>query len=244
MQKQNDLILNMLDNPKFEARDFMAVGLKSDNTNLLSEEDYLRSSTIQNEKVFQDSSGNFDKNKFHEFYEAASLIYNQMAQQSYSNLLLNDAQYSQDNIWVEPYRRKKSLMPKMVRLPNETLVTSSLESVGKKGKRNRSLSEIAQTQKVYNVETKQWEDSPNDAFFGHLMDTLVLATYDEDEYDDDGNIIHHKGDQKYNEDDLPYYETLGGRNPHDKQVLNKMNTFTKDGSTLNRFDFFDSDDID
>ena len=36
---------------------------------------------------------------------------------------------------------------------------------------------------------------------------------------------------------------LGGRNPHDKQILNKMNTFTKDGSFANKFDFFDSDDI-
>jgi hypothetical protein len=234
----------MLDNPKFGARDFMAVGLKSDNTNLLPEEDYLRSSTIQNEKAFLDSGGNFDKSKFHEFYETASLIYNQMAQQGYNKLILDDAQFSQDNIWVEPYRRTKSLAPKLTRVPNETLVTSSLDSVGKKGKRNRSLSEIAQTQQVYNVETGKWEDSPNDAFFGHLMDTLVLATYDEDEYDKEGNLIHHKGDQKYNEDDLPYYETLGGRNPHDKQVLNKMNVITKDGSTLNRYDFFDSDDID
>jgi hypothetical protein len=71
-----------------------------------------------------------------------------------------------------------------------------------------------------------------------------LATYDEDVFDEEtGQKIHNKGDKKLNNDGLPYYETLGGRNPHDKQILNKMNTFTKDGSFANKFDFFDSDDI-
>jgi hypothetical protein len=42
---------------------------------------------------------------------------------------------------------------------------------------------------------------------------------------------------------LPYYETLGGRNVYGKQVLNKLDTLTTDGSSLNRFDFFDADDL-
>jgi hypothetical protein len=96
------------------------------------------------------------------------------------------------------------------------LVTSSLDGVGKKGQRTRSISEIAQTQQVYNTETGQWEDSPNDSFFGHFADTLVLATYDEDVFDDDGKKIHSKGERKLNDEGLPYYETLGGRNPHEK----------------------------
>jgi hypothetical protein len=42
---------------------------------------------------------------------------------------------------------------------------------------------------------------------------------------------------------LPYYETLGGRDVYGKQVLNKFNMLTADGSSINKFDFFDTDDL-
>ena len=40
-----------------------------------------------------------------------------------------------------------------------------------------------------------------------------------------------------------YYEKLDGRDVYGRRVLNKMNVLTTDGSYLNRYDFFDSDDI-
>jgi hypothetical protein len=107
-----------------------------------------------------------------------------------------------------------------------------------------SISEIAQTQQVYDTKTGEWKDSPNDSFFSNFFDTLVLATYDEDVVDEEtGEVIHEKGSYKLNEDGTYYYETLGGRDVYGKQVLNKMNVLTTDGSAANKFDFFDSDDI-
>jgi hypothetical protein len=44
----------------------------------------------------------------------------------------------------------------------------------------------------------------------------VLATYDEDVYDADGKLIHQKGERKLNDEGLPYYETLGGRDVYGK----------------------------
>ena len=41
MIKQNDMVLNILANPTFEVRDFQAVGLKADNTNFRTEDEYL-----------------------------------------------------------------------------------------------------------------------------------------------------------------------------------------------------------
>jgi hypothetical protein len=72
---------------------------------------------------------------------------------------------------------------------------------------------------------------------------LVLATYDENEYDENGQLIHQKGERKLNSEGLPYYETLGGRDIYGKQVLNKFNMLTTDGSVINQFDFFDTDDL-
>jgi hypothetical protein len=119
-------------------------------------------------------------------------------------------------MWVSPDKRVVDFSPKLVRQQNEHLVTSSLESIGKRGQRTLSQSEIAQTQKVYNTETGEWTDSPNDSFFDNFFNPLVLATYDEDEYDEQGNLIHEKGERKLNEEGLPYYETLGGRDIYGK----------------------------
>ena len=243
--KENDIILNMLANPKFTLEDFQAVGLNSDNTGLQSEDKYLQSDKIKSISAFQDSNGQFDKNKFHNFYQSAGQFYNQMSNDDYEKAILEQAQYSKDNIWVNPKKRTVDYKPTLVKRANPTLVTNSLEQMGQMGKRTLSTSEIAQTQAVVNPITGEKSSSPNDSFFSNLFNTLVLASYDNDVVDPKtGEVLHKKGDLKYNEDGLPYYETLSGRDVHDKQVLNKMNTLTTDGSVWNKFDFFDSDDLD
>lgn len=243
--KENDIILNMLANPKFTLGDFQAVGLNSDNTGLQSEDKYLQSDKIKSVSAFQDSNGQFDKNKFHNFYQSAGQFYNQMSNDDYEKAILEQAQYSKDNIWVNPKKRIVDYKPTLVKRANPTLVTNSLEQMGQMGKRTLSTSEIAQTQAVVNPITGEKSASPNDSFFSNLFNTLVLASYDNDVVDPKtGEVLHKKGDLKYNEDGLPYYETLSGRDVHDKQVLNKMNTLTTDGSVWNKFDFFDSDDLD
>ena len=242
--KENDIILNMLANPKFTLEDFQAVGLNSDNTGLQSEDKYLQSDKIKSISAFQDSNGQFDKNKFHNFYQSAGQFYNQMSNDDYEKAILEQAQYSKDNIWVNPKKRTVDYKPTLVKRANPTLVTNSLEQMGQMGKRTLSTSEIAQTQAVVNPITGEKSASPNDSFFSNLFNTLVLASYDNDVIDPKtGEVLHKKGDLKYNEDGLPYYETLSGRDVHDKQVLNKMNTLTTDGSVWNKFDFFDSDDL-
>lgn len=243
--KENDIILNMLANPKFTLEDFQAVGLNSDNTGLQSEDKYLESDKIQSISAFQDTNGKFDKNKFHNFYQIAGQFYNQMSNDDYEQAILKQAQFSKDNIWVNPQQRTVDYRPTLVKRANPTLVTSSLEQMGQMGKRTLSTSEIAQTQAVVDPITGKKSASPNDSFFSNLFNTLVLASYDDDVVDQKtGEVLHRKGELKYNDDGLPYYETLSGRDVHDKQVLNKMNVLTTDGSVWNKFDFFDSDDLD
>lgn len=240
--KQNDILLNILANPTFTLADFQTVGLTAENTSLHSIEEYKNSTKITENPLLQ-TDGQFDENKLLKFYEYAASQYNLLSTQDYNTSVLNEVQYSKDNIWVEPEKRTLDFTPKLVRQPNEFLISNSLESIGKKGQRQLSDREIAQTRPVYNVETGFWEDSPNDSFFDNLTKTLVLATYDEDEYDSYGNLIHQKGEKKLDSEGLPYYETLGGRSVYGKQVLNKFNVITTDGSFANKFDFFDSDDL-
>lgn len=243
--KENDLILNILANPSFTLEDFKTVGLTSDNTGLQSEDKYLASAKIQQISSFKDTNNNFDKAKFHNFYVQASAVYNQLATDDYDKKILEQAQFSKDNIWVSPEKRTIDYRPKLVKKANPNLVNNSLDQFGQMGNRTMSVAEIAQTQKVVNPLTGEQSDSPNDSFFSNYFNTLVLAQYDEDVVDKKtGQVIHEKGSLKYNENGLPYYEELAGRDVHGRQVLNKMDVLTTDGSTWNKFDFFDSDDID
>lgn len=242
--KENDLILNILANPSFTLEDFKTVGLSSDNTGLQSEDKYLQSNKIQQISSFKDANNNFDKAKFHNFYLQASAVYNQLSTDDYDKKILEQAQYSKDNIWVNPEKRTIDYKPKLIKKANPDLVNSSLDQFGQMGNRTMSVAEIAQTQKVVNPLTGEKSDSPNDSFFSNYFNTLVLAQYDEDVIDPKTKqIIHEKGSLKYNEDGLPYYEELAGRDVHGRQVLNKMDILTTDGSVWNKFDFFDSDDI-
>lgn len=241
--KENDLILNMLANPNFTMADFQTVGLNSDNTGLRSEEEYKKSEKITKNSNFQNAAGEFDEAKFHNFYVGASQWYNQLATQDYDQAILNQVQFTKDDIWAKSEQRTIDMAPKLVRQTNERLVTSSLESFGKKGRQTLSQSEIAQAQPYFDTASGEFKDSPNNSFFNTFLDTLVLATYDEDVKDENNEIIHKKGEVKLNEEGLPYYETLGGRDVYGKQVLSKFNMLTTDGSTLNKFDFFDTDDL-
>ena len=89
--KENDIILNMLANPQFTLEDFQDVGLNSDNTGLQSEDKYLQSDKIKSVSAFQDSNGQFDKNKFHNFYQSAGQFYNQMSNDDYEKAILEQA---------------------------------------------------------------------------------------------------------------------------------------------------------
>jgi len=91
----------------------------------------------------------------------------------------------------------------------------------------------------------QWGDSPNDGHY--FFDTLVLAQYDSKGTHPDPitgeEVEHNAGDLKLDNDGNFYYERLDGRNVYGRRVLNKLNTLTVDGSWLNQYDFFDSDDL-
>lgn len=253
----NDILLNILANDSFTVSDFKAVGLTAENTKLESEDKYLQSQMIQENKTFKDDNGNFDKNKFHQYYLLATDYYNKLANDAYIEDLSKTTFYSKDNLFAPEQSKKFDETPVFITVPNPFLQSNSLTRIGKKGDRTLSISEIAQSQKIYNSKTETFEeDSVNDRvlgetplkWFGDLFsEPLVIAQWDEDgEHEDPltGEIkTHKKGDYKYNDEGTFYYETLNGRDVYGKQVLNRMNTLTVDGSKINRYDFFDSDDL-
>ena len=140
-------------------------------------------------------------------------------------------------------------------MANPYQTTSSIYELGRVGERTKSIDEIAQANKVLlnpttageNLENAQWGDTPNDSFWGYFTDTLVMAQYDQDGTHIDpftGEQVEHKaGDLKLDNTGNFYYEKLEGRDIYGRRVLNKMNVLTTDGSFWNKYDFFDSDDL-
>lgn len=245
MNKENDLFLNMIANPDFTIDDFMAVGLTADNTGIATEESYKSNSNVQN--AFKTDAGTFDESKYHNEYLRAQMNYAMMSTQNYNEAMEKQGQYHRDNIFVPAYQRRQEPDIEFTKIFNPLQQQRSIISLGRTEDPKLSVEEIAQTQKVYDPKTDSWHDSPNESFFTDFFETRVLAQWEEDGTHTDPltnqEIEHKKGDLKLNENGAYYYENLAGRSVYGKTVLNKMNVITTDGSFLNKYDFFDSDDL-
>lgn len=243
--KDNDLLLNMLANPDFTLTDFETIGLNADNTGLDTPDYYKNNTHVQ--EAFKTPNGNFDEAAFNKAYNSAAAVYNVMATQSYDKIALQQASFHRDNILAAPEQRRKGPDITLTTIPNPMKQQSGIITLGKTEAPTMSIDEIAQTQKVWDPSSQSWHDSPNDSFFTDFFDTRVLAQWDEEgEHIDPitGETVHHeKYEPKLNDQGYYYYENLAGRDIYGRRVLNKMNTLTTDGSFWNKYDFFDSDDI-
>lgn len=249
----NDWLVANINNPDFTVSDFKNIAdMSIDNTQFLKKDQYLKSDFIKNNPAFKGSDGDFDQKKFDKYYDQRLQDFQQFKNDK------TPAGFELDvfDTLRTPNDKVRSNGLKIGRGYNPDRWKIGIEGVNVWSKPERSRSELAQTQKIFNFETGKFENwTPNDnaLFTGKsdfglswlkslFSDPLVLAQYEEDTIDKDGTK-HKKGDYKLNEEGTYYYETLGGRSPIGKQVLSSLDTLTVDGTKLNKYDFFDSDDI-
>lgn len=246
--KQNDWFLNILANPAFSVGDFQQIGLNGDNTSFESREFYKNSLAITSNPKFQ-TDGKFDEVKFNNFYDKALYSYNNLTDDTYNEDIVKQTVFSKENIYA-PEDAMKFDKPQVmvVKEPNPYRQKQGVYKVGQLHKQERSVQEIAQTQKVKDIITGELKSAPNDSFFDDFWDVRVLARYEEDGYHTDPitgeRVKHEKGQLKLNDEGTFYYETLGNRDIYGKEVLSKFDILTTDGSVWNKYDFFDSDDLD
>ncbi len=252
-KREHDLFLDMASNPGATFDNLVVAGLTAKNTALQDRSAYEQDEWVREQ--FKDQYGEFDKVSFDAFYNNAKVYYNALASANYEESMKRQATYHRDNIFTPVEQRRKG--PEFVEIstPNPYHITQSLSRIGVSGERTKSIDELAQANKVLlnpttageNLENAQWGDTPNDSFWGYFTDTLVMAQYDKDGTHLDpftGEQVEHKaGDLKLDNTGNFYYEKLDGRDIYGRRVLNKMNVLTTDGSFWNKYDFFDSDDI-
>ena len=252
-RRQNDIFMSMLANPQASFDNIVTVGLTAANTSLQDRSTYANNKYVQEQ--FTNSDGDFDKVAFNKAYDTAKLYYNNLANANFAESMKRQTVYHRDSIIAPEGQRMSGPMFKEITMANPYEQVFNLTKLGRVDDPTKSADELAQSHKVLanpttagaNLEKAQWEDSPNDNFFGNFFDTLVMAQYDEDGTHIDPitgeKVEHRKGDLKTNQDGEFYYEKLDGRDVYGRRVLNKMNVLTTDGSFWNKYDFFDSDDI-
>ena len=251
---KNDWIVAGLNNPDFTPYDFSTIAeLDLNNTQMLSAEEYMKSDFIKNHDMFKDASGNFSEDKFRQYHQKRLEEFGEFQEQEFPKGPQLDM--------FDTDRTKKSRV-KDIRFDLGRHVNPDRQAVGIEGVRvwsdpTQTKSEIAQSQNIWDTKNKKFKDySSNDKALSNglfdwlgqvFSDPLVMAQWEEDgeHIDPITGLVtkHSKVDYKLNEKGTYYYETLVNRSPIGKEVLSVFDTLTVDGEGINKYDFFDSDDV-
>ena len=253
--KKNDFIVASINNPDFSVADFKDISeMNLGNTQMLSEDEYLKSKFIKENPLFQDSNGNFVKQKFSDFYRQKLRDFSEFSTES----SLDNYQYGLFDTFRKAKDNIRPFGVSFEKVANSERRSTGIVGPNLQGERTFSDRELAQREKVFDYKEGKFRDyAPNDmaftknpfAWIGSLFDDpLVLATYDENgtHYDPilGREVQHAKGQKKLNANGVPYYETLAGRSAANKDILSVTDNLTIDGSWINKYDFFDSDGLD
>lgn len=251
---KNDWLVAGLENPTFDLNDYSNIlNMDVDNTQFLSKDEYLQSEYIKNNEAFKGEDGNFSEEKFDKYYKNAAGAFAAFQDQSYYQgpvLDLFNPLRDVDTPTKDPHFT-------IARGINPDRQAIGIEGINVWSDPTLSRRELAQQNKIFDIEKGEFMDhsvndhaltvSPVEWFKDFVKEPLVLAAYESD-----GTHIdpitkrerkHKKGDLKLNDKGTYYYETLGNRSVIGKDVLSVTDTFTVDGQGINKYDFFDSDDI-
>ena len=244
--KPNDWLVATVSNPDLGLANFAEAGLSAENTQLKDRDFYKNNSFIQD--AFKTQDGKFDQNAFNKKYDEALKTYETFAADNYDKTYLDQLSSSFTNSFRSPDSKIRDENLVISKVKNPFKQFRGLQGFGSIEDNPLSLSEIAQQNKVFDFDSGKFLDwSPNDktGISSFFRDPLVLAQWDDDgmHIDDSGKqVMHKKGDLRFNEDGDVYYETLGKRDASKKQFLSSWDTLTTDGSLANSFDIFDADD--
>lgn len=249
--KQNDWIVATLNNPTFDAGDFQNISdMTLDNTQMLSRDQYLKSRFIRENDRFKNDQGEFSEELFNTFYNNAA---SEFARFSTENIVDN----YEYNMWdvMRPNNGK-------IKNPNFTIssqdnpehISIGIAGFNELSNSDKSRRELAQNSKIWDPATQTYLnksvndlnffDNPIEYFKSLFDDPIVYATYDQDEFDKKtGKLLHKKGEWKVNELGEYYTEKLNGRSLMGKQVVSALDYLTSENSDMNKYDFFDSDDL-
>lgn len=252
--KKNDWIVASINNPTYDPQDFKYLsGMTLDNTQMLTKDEYTKSPFIQNADMFKDKNGDFSQSLFDTFYKDSAQKFSDFSTENQ----VDDYQYSMWDVTRPDNAKIKNPNFNITKEKNPEHISIGVSGINQVADSGKSMRELAQDSKIYDPATGKFLDkSVNDlslwndpvGYFKSIFgDPLVYATYDKDTEEIDpttGNkVVHKKGEWKVNDEGEYYTEKLDGRSLIGKQVVSALDYLTPENASINKYDFFDSDDL-
>lgn len=234
----------MLFNQPSSLDEVVANGITPENTGIQSKDYYKNIDAVQ--QTFT-QNGKFDEVAFDNFYNSALKTYNEFSDKDWTEKLVNEMAKDPFD-WTQPLNTNvKNISATIQNGNNPERRNMSITGIGTIGDPVFSIREIAQDNEVRDLEGNKlgWTPNQKGAVGSIFEPTVVLAQWDEDgEHIANGRkVMHKKGDYKTDENGDYFYELLGNREAYDKEILKFSDVLTVDGTSLNKWDPFDSDGL-
>lgn len=246
MEEKRDWFGLYYQNQNANYTDYLQNGISPKDVILQDKDSYKKNDKIV--QAFTDNEGKFNNEAFDNFYNQALSSFNTFSQGDFKDTKLPEIEYDIMSAIRLPQEKTQKIDLKINKRRNPFIETEGLSTVLGTSESKLSPYEIAQSNRIWDTRTSSWMNkTPEDlGFWGTINETpIVFARYEEDVEIPDpetGRMVkHYKGEMKLDENGSPYYETLGNRAAHGKEFLSPFNVITKEGSTINKFDFLDND---
>ena len=246
--KPNDILIATLSNAEASTLDLVANDITFDNTQFLSQEEYKRTPFIQ-ETFTKD--GVFNEDAFNKIYSIASEKYQDLsAKRDYDSLedFIEYDHYSAASSALGSQRKNRYVT--YDRLINPLKQDIGIERFDKISDSEYSEKELAQQHKIWNPDTKQWEqDTPQslnifDKVFGR---SLVYAKYEKTGEQlnpiTDQMEYHEAGEWMTDENGELFTQYAPKDDVINTEVVALSDIISDEGSVWNSIDVFDSDDL-
>ena len=248
IKNQNDILVATLSNPQATTLDLVKSNIMPNNTGFLSMDEYRDTKLVK--RTFTDDKGIFNEDAFKTTYLAAGKKYQELTDKDVYTNLEKELEYSPTSMYKPRGAKTYSTSPALLKVKNPFDQQSGITSLFGQTPISKSIRELAQNNKIWDSANNKWMDkTPDDlGIFGSIFsEPLVYAQWEEDGEHLDKftgrNIFHKKGEYKTDDYGKYYTETLNGREVYGKQVVAATDTLTKEGTWLNKIDYFDSDGL-
>lgn len=229
-RKTYDLFAARLLNPDKGLGALIDNGITMENTSLEDIDTYRNKAKVQ--EIFKKEDGSFDEENFKKFYDGIQQEFVAMNAIGTENFVLNSYEKAPGNFSVQ-YGQFVDLTPKAEHVDNPLDLSKGLVGFNEWSEPTKSAREAAQQNRYWDNDEKKWSDKTvNEAGILGLLTgkSLVYATYDDDVKDQNGNIIHHKGEYKKDDFGNYYAETTNDEENLGKQFVTWSEVLTDDNS--------------
>lgn len=247
IKKPNDIFVATLHKADASVYDLAKSGITSENTQILSKEDYKQSEFIKSKFT---ENGKFDEGKFDQYYNLALAKFQELDQEVMLENLVNGLEYSQASFFKPIDARTTDTKAKGVAIADNPLYQAvGIEGVNQRAETTITEKEAAQQNRIWDPINQKWLNKTAEG--RNLIEKAFGAPVAYAKYTKDGwqanpvtgiEDYHQAGE--YIKDENGYYFTqlAGDLELADGHEIVKLGDIvTREDSWLNKIDFFDSD---